>query len=399
MITYPAPMSQFSRPALGAVTALTMAVATFPQVVFGVLAGELLLDFNATRWQIGALVTATGVTGALLAPSLGHLTDRVGALAATRSVLGVSTGTLALLSLSPSYILLALFALLSGAPQGWSNSATNALIVETLPQGERGMMTGIKQSGVQVGIFLGGLLLPIFASLWGWRAAVAAFLALPVAGLLMTLGKRASSKTAIERAAKKKGRLPPIIQWVTLYGVLSGLGTSAMITFLPLFAAEDQSWSALHAGWLLAGVGLVGIVARISWGPISESRLGHGVTLQVLALLTVGSGVLLALAAAQLMPSWVLVVAGALLGAGGISWNTVGMLAVMDHSPLRQVGRGTGYVLLGFLLGYGSGAPLMGLSVDQLGSYVPGWVGVALLFVVAYTVARRITRVDVALTV
>lgn len=388
-------MHGFSRPALGALTALTMAIATFPQVVFGVLAADLILEFDVERWQIGTLVTATGVTGALLAPWLGRFTDRIGSLRSTRGVLAFSLGTLGWIALAPTYLVLAVAALFSGAPQGWSNSATNSLIVEALPQGGRGIMTGVKQSGVQGGIFLGGLLLPVFATVWGWRAAVGAFLALPVAGLAITLGRRTPA-TSSHPGGATKGRLPAVIQWITLYGVLSGLGTSAMLTFLPLFAAEDQAWTALQAGWLLSGVGLVGIVARISWGAISESWLGHGRTLEVLAALTVGSSLVLALAAADLVPGWLLIVSAVLLGAGGVSWNTVGMLAVMDHSPLREVGRGTGYVLLGFLLGYGTGAPILGYSVDRLGSYVPGWIGVSILFVAAGIVARKIARAEVA---
>lgn len=311
----------------------------------------------------------------------------------TRSVLATALGGLVFIGLAPTYLLLATAALISGAAQGWSNSATNSLIVDVLPPGERGVITGIKQSGVQVGIFLGGLLLPILATSRGWRTAVLAFTALPVAGLLATMGREDRHRLH-EDAPQPREPIRPIIRLVTVYGFLSGLGTSAILTFLPLFAAEDQGWSELRAGWLLAGVGLVGIVARISWGPVSESRLGQGRVLVILALLTVVSSLALAAAAADLASAWILIVAGALLGAGGIAWNTVGMLAVMHHSPAKQVGRGTGYVLLGFLLGYGTGAPLLGLSVDLLSSYVVGWLGVAVLFLVATAVARRISLAE-----
>ncbi|HSO50709.1 MAG TPA: hypothetical protein VLS86_09180, partial [Acidimicrobiia bacterium] len=88
----------------------------------------------------------------------------------------------------------------------------------------------------------------------------------------------------------------------------------------------------------------------------------------------------------------VLVPAALLLGSGAIAWNAVGMLAVMDFSPSDLVGRGTGLVMLGFLTGVGLGAPLMGLSVDRLGVYTPGWVVVATLFASAALVAVKIHR-------
>jgi predicted MFS family arabinose efflux permease len=87
-----------------------------------------------------------------------------------------------------------------------------------------------------------------------------------------------------------------------------------------------------------------------------------------------------------------LVPAALLFGTGAIAWNAVGMLAVMDYSPVGLVGRGTGRVQLGFLLGFGTGAPLMGLSVDRLGFYWPGWIGVAILSMSCVLVAGRIRK-------
>lgn len=72
------------------------------------------------------------------------------------------------------------------------------------------------------------------------------------------------------------------------------------------------------------------------------------------------------------------------------------MLAVMHHSPANQVGRGTGYVLLGFLLGYGVGAPLLACQLILANSYTAGWLGVAVLFLAATEVARRIHFAEVA---
>jgi MFS family permease len=102
------------------------------------------------------------------------------------------------------------------------------------------------------------------------------------------------------------------------------------------------------------------------------------------------TAVLLGLAALGVLESWVLIPAAVLLGGGAIAWNSVGMLAVMDFSPPSLVGKGTGVVLLGFLLGMASGAPLMGLSVDTLGSYVPGWLASAGLLTAGAVIAGRI---------
>lgn len=368
-----------------------MGVATFTQSAFGVLAADLIAEFDVARWQVGFLVTATGFAGAFLSPSFGRLTDRIGSV---RSMVGVFIFGALYMSVvftSPNYYILVLGALLAGVPNGWTNPATNALIVDNVAAGTRGVITGIKQSGVHMGTTLGGFFLPMISAIAGWRAAFASFLVFPVAGLIGMWRRPQVERTPRPRG-EKRGKVPTSIRWVALYGALSGLGVSATMTFLPLFANEDQGWSTARAGLLIAGVGLVGVISRIVWGSASERWLGHGRTLRLLALQSMVAAVLLGLASVELAPSWVLVPAALLLGSGAIAWNAVGMLAVMDFSPADLVGRGTGLVMLGFLTGVGLGAPLMGLSVDRLSVYTPGWVVVATLFASAALVAVKIHR-------
>jgi predicted MFS family arabinose efflux permease len=382
-------MRSFSRAGLGAVTAATMATATFPIIVASVLAAELIDRFGIGRSQVGLLVTATALVGALASPLFGRITDRIGAVAATRNVLALGIVTLTAFALAPSYGFLVVAAIATGIPNGWSNPATNSLIVDNVPAGSRGIVTGVKQSGVQFGTFLGGMLLPLFATLWDWRAAVLVFLMMPVAGLVGMMGRT----NPIEHETQGEWAyttIPVEVKWVAVYGTFSGLATSALFGFLPLFAEENQLWSARAAGSLVAVVGLSGIAARILWPAASERRIGHGRTLRILAVMSMVTAALLALSALGVLESWVLIPASVLLGGGAIAWNAVGMLAVMDFSPPGMVGKGTGVVLAGFLLGLAFGAPLMGLSVDTLGTYVPGWLASAGLLGGCVVVAGKI---------
>lgn len=389
-ITKP-PTRPFSRFSLAAVTATAMGVATFGQSAFGVLAINLIEEFEVERWQIGILVTASGFTGALLSPVFGRLTDRVGSVRSVVGVLAMGMAAMTLVVIAPSYLVLFSGALLSGVPNGWTNPATNALIVDNVVAGARGVITGIKQSGVQMGAFLGGLLLPGIAAATNWRIAFASFLIFPAAGLA-GMWRRAEVERPARADGTSKSPIPTAVKWIAVYGTLTGLGVSATSTFLPLFAEESQGWTQTQAGLLIAGVGLVGVIARITWGSASERWLGHGRTLRLLAGQSAIAAVLLALASAGLAPSWVLVPAALLFGAGAIAWNAVGMLAVMDYSIPELVGRGTGLAMLGFLTGVGLGAPLMGLSVDRLGVYTPGWIVMAALFSASAIVAGRIHR-------
>jgi predicted MFS family arabinose efflux permease len=384
-------MRPFSRFSLAAVAATAMGVATFGQSAFGVLASNLIEEFEVERWQIGILVSASGFTGAALSPIFGRVTDRVGSVRSTVGVMVLAMIAMTLVLSAPTYIVLFAGALIFGFPNGWTNPATNALIVDNVPPGARGVVTGIKQSGVQIGAFLGGILLPLISSISNWRFALASFLVLPVAGLVGMW-----RRPGVERSASTRGStrtpVPSVVRWVAVYGTVTGLGVSGIVTFLPLFAEEDQGWSTSQAGLLIAGVGLVAIASRIIWGSASERWLGHGRTLRLLAVLSTLAAALLALASADAVPSWVLVPAALLFGAGASSWNAVGMLVVMDYSLPELVGRGTGLAMLGFLSGVGLGAPLMGLSVDRFGVYTPGWLVLATLFAISAVVAGMIHR-------
>ncbi|MFP3913529.1 MAG: MFS transporter [Actinomycetota bacterium] len=384
-------MRPFTKFSLGAITAAAMGVATFGQAAFGVIAADLIDEFGVDRWQVGALISAMGFTAAFLSPAFGRLTDRVGSVRSTVGVLALGMVAMVVVATAPVYGVLLAGALLSGVPNGWSNPATNALIVDHTAPGTRGVVTGIKQSGVQVGAFLGGIALPLISSASNWRVAYASFLVFPAVGLA-AMWRRQDAPRHHEESERGDGRVPPVIRWVALYGILMGLGVSSTMTFLPLFANEDQGWSTSGAGLLVAGVGLVGVMARIGWGSLSERWLGHGRTLRLLAVQSSVAALLLGSASLDLLAGWVMIPAAVLLGSGVVAWNAVGMLAVMDYSPSLLVGRGTGLVLLGFLVGVGSGAPLMGLSVDAWGTYTPGWFIVGGLFAAGAVVAVGIHR-------
>ncbi|MDJ0925701.1 MAG: MFS transporter [Acidimicrobiia bacterium] len=385
-------MRSFSTAGLSAITAAAMGTGVFPIIVSSVLAAEFIAAFDISRAQVGLLVTSSGLVGGLLAPSLGRLTDRIGAVTATRGVLIVGAVTMTGIALAPTYPILVTAALAAGIANGWCNPATNLLIVDNMEPGRRGVVTGIKQSGVPITTFLAGLLLPAIAVLSNWRVAVLMVLLMPIGALVAMTRRESQPRHAADSADAAGGYVPVSVKWIAVYAAVSGLATNAAFVFIPLFAEEDQAWSPQAAGALLAMVGLVGVAARITWPQLSERRLGHGPTLRILGGLSMMSAAILAVAAVGEIPAWLLVVSAVLLGAGSIAWNAVGMLAVMDLTPKGTVGRGTGIVLLGFLFGSAAGTPLLGLSVDLLGTYGPGWISVAVLHAATILIAFKIPK-------
>ncbi len=382
-------MVLYRRLLLGTVLAGAMAAATFAPIVFGVLASELIESLHMERWQIGMLVTASTLGGAALSLWLGRWSDSVGGRRATIATLTVAGLSLLFIGVSPGFLVMSAGAFLAGIASAMSNPATNKLISEEFVNRRQGMIVGTKQSGVQIGVFLGGWLLPVMTAWWGWRWAVVAFSVTPLllAGLYTLLTTHAATPDD-DQAGARSGYLPRLIYRLAVYGFLMGTGMSVVLTYLPLFAEEVLGMTQAQAGWALGMTGLVGIAARLVWAHLAEGRLGPVRSLRIIAALALVMGVVLTLAGQ--LGVWAIWTAAVLTGLSGSAWNAVGMLAIIQMLPTSLAGRGSGVVLFGFLGGLGVGAPLVGWSVDSLGTYTPGWVAVTVLFGAGFWVMRLI---------
>ena len=135
---------------------MTMAFSTFMLTVFGVFASELIVSLGIERWQVGMLVAASTFGGALLSPPLGKWADKVGGRRATILTLLIAGIALLCVGVAPGYSLMVGAAVLTGIPAATSNPSTNKLISTEIPPGRQGLIVGVKQSGMPVGILLAG---------------------------------------------------------------------------------------------------------------------------------------------------------------------------------------------------------------------------------------------------
>ncbi len=385
-----------SRRFLVTVLAMTMGFAFFGNTVFGVLASEIISSMGIDRWQVGMLATAATVGGALLSPRLGKWVDMVGGRRSTITTLMVAGVALLSVGVAPEFSLLVGAAVLTGIALAIANPATNKLICREFEPGRRGLIVGVKQAGAQIGIFFGGWLLPVFAGWWGWRWAVLAFAVIPMVTGVSYMRKRSpgaglSTPDQDEAAMKEAAEvslgqvdLPTRrrIHRITVYAFLVGVGTAAVIYYLPLYAEEELGMGSGQAGQTLAFSGLLGIVGRIGWARVAERRLGTMRGTMIIAVLAIIAS--LTLAFGSLLGTWSVWLAAGLMGLSISSWHSVGMLAVIQILPSSLAGRGSGLVYFGFLTGLGGGAPLFGWSVDRLGVYTTGWLAIAALFLFGF---------------
>jgi MFS family permease len=360
-----------------------MAAATFAGPAFAVLARFIIDDLGLTRAELGWAVAAFSAVGAVASPTVGRLTDVIGGRKAVAAIFGFSGAGILAIAAAPNYWWLVASAALTGIGQASGNPGTNKLISLHIPEGRRGAVTGLKQSGVQAGVFLAGMLLPAGAVAWGWRPtmAIAGGLSLVTLGVVGIVVPPDPPRVPRSREAARLVWSASIV-WLMFYGFLMGAAGGGVNTYIPLYGQESLGLSVTLAGSVAGTAGFVAFITRVLWARHSEASGSYIRSLTQIAGLAIVFVV--ALLAAPTGGSWLLWVGALGLAASATSWNSVGMLAVMVYAGHDQAGGASGVVLLGFLGGLGVGPPLFGWSVDHFGDYAHGlWAALAIFLVAA----------------
>jgi len=364
-----------------------MAVATFSQFSFGILAGYLLEEFAITGSQLGLLTTAFFIVGGLGSPPAGRLVDRWGGRRVALAAMAIATVAVGAMAGAPNFALMLAGAALAGLALASGNPTTNSLVAAHISPGERGVTMGVKQAGVQVAGFGVGLVLPWAAQQVGWRWAMStlglvSILVLIACILFIPPDERAKEAAG---AAPEPAPLEAAVWWMTAYALLMGAGVAGISAYLPLYSQEEVGISVGGAGLLVSAMGAVGIASRITLGWVTE-HFGH---IEVfLFLMAVGS----VLASAMVLfatPSapWLLWAAAITFGVSAITWNTVGMIAVLAEVEPQDAGRASGYVQSAFYGGFAASPVVLGYSIDATDDYRIAWLSVALAFGLAAVVA------------
>ncbi|MER5929103.1 MFS transporter [Streptomyces sp. NPDC002054] len=362
-----------------------MAFSMLQLFLLGALGPRLVAELDLPPVLLGLTTTIGFGTAALLSPSAGRVVDRIGPRRSLVLLLLVTAVALGLIGAAPGAGLLLGAVALGGLPQALANPATNKAILAVVPAERRGGVTGMKQSGVQLGAFAAGLPLAALAGGLGWRGAVwtAAGMALLTAGWTWRL-LPADAPQAAPRAAGSAGGPGAPVAWLAAFSFFLGCGIASVNTYLALFGAERLGLGPTAAGGLVAVLGAAGIAGRVGWS--KAARPGRAEWLPGgLAAGAVGAAVLFAGAARTDGPAWAWTGAVA-IGVFAVSANAVSMVLVMQRSGPGRAGRDTALVSAGFFAGFAAGPPLFGL-LAQSGRYGTGWLLVACEFAAAAAVA------------
>lgn len=371
-----------------ALLALTMGTGTFPGFAFGVLGPDLIAEFGLTRAGLGVLTTAHFAVGGLGSTLAGRATDLLGARRTMLVAFALVAAAQVAMAASGGFGWLLVAAAAAGVSLAAGNPATNKAVSQHLAPGRRGLTMGVKQAGVQLGAVLAGWVVAPLAAGFGWRTALLASTVVPLAGLLLTpllVPPDPPLAAAAERAATTA--LPRAIRRLAVYAFLLGAAAGAFNAYLPLFVVERLGTTTTRAGAIAAAVGATGAASRIVWGWLAERLTSYRLPLTGMAF---GAVVAVTLVATAPRLGITAVWLGAVLfGATAVTWNAVGMVAVIGEVEAQDAGRASGLVLFGFYTGFVPSPVAFGALVDVTGGYGASWLLVMLLLAAAGIWARR----------
>lgn len=352
-----------------------MGVAIFSSSVLGVLSTFLIADLGISASDIGWLAAVVSITAAIAGPSAGALADRIGARPMVVTVFLISGLGLLAISASPTFTVLIFAGVVAGLGQAGANPSTNKLIRALVPKGRRGLVTGVKQSGVQVGLFIGGLVMPTLALALGWRLALSVVVVVPIIASFVTVYiVPAHLKDRVDAEVSVSPGVPRWVHRVAFQGLLVGLSVGAMVTYLPLYAQTEIGLSVVTAGAVASTYAVSGFLARLAFPHFGQKARHLAIPMLLIALVALVGALLLW--AASLFGETILWVGAGLAGVLS-GWTALGMLSVITRVEQRSSGAASGVVTRGFGLGVAIGPPIFGTALAATGDFHVGFAIVA----------------------
>lgn len=347
-------------------------VVALPTLLVGGLAVLMQRELQFGVAELGAGIAVAFLVAAATAVPAGRLADRLGPRRTTWIGLGFALVALLGIGLVVSeWIHLVVCLAFAGAGITTVQLGINVLLARRVPAGQQGLAFGTKQAAVPAASLIAGLALPLIGLTIGWRAAfmlAAVLIPFVIWQVPDARGHRPAGMT--DKAVNVP--LGPLLLLAVGMALASAGGNST-----PAFIVSsgvDRGLAPAHAGLVLAGGSVVGIVVRVLAGWLGD-YLGRGSLLLVSALVTIGAVGYAGLSIAD-HPALIALFASLAFG-GGWGWGGLTLLALSRVSPAAP-GRAMGIVQIGPMSGAVLGPLVFGGLAEHV-SFGAAWLTMSVL--------------------
>jgi len=363
--------------------ALTFSATTalFPAAIAPAIADAMGVSPSLIGVQISLLYLGAMITSLVG----GGIARRLGACRTTQWAVAIF-GMGGLLAAAANLWVFLAASLLIGFGYGLTNPAASHLLVRFTDPRRRGLVFGLKQTGVPLGGVIAGALAPLLAVNYGWQAAMAALSVPAIAAIALLQWPRA--RWDEDRQPRARWLAAPL-EDIRLVWSIPPMRKAAMASFcfsttqlcLTVFTVtllvEDLSIGLITAGGIMALVQISGVAGRIGWGWVAD-RTGNS-----RATLGVVGGLAAAFAGAVTLmrgdwPIWLITMVLCGFAAVALGWNGVYLAEITHLAPRDQIARASGGSLVitfgGVLFGPAAFTAIHGV----IGDYTTTFAAVAL---------------------
>jgi MFS family permease len=338
-------------------------------------------DIGASRFEIGALFSASTLAAALLSLPSGVLVDRFG----TRALLGLSFLLAAISQLAtaatPSVLPLFLWQVVGGLAAGAQQAALFSAVTESTPGSRLGRSMGWLTFSMQAGFFLGPSIAGVLLRWIDIRADIAvttALLLFTIPGALAASGTRQhtgvgfSLRAPLQALVRQPAFVPVTIGLVAVTLVWGTVGA-----FLPVFGKETLKLPSAEVGYLLALQAVVNGLSRLPGGRLVDRARNRWPIVFVGVIVWSAATVVLGHLTGFVGPAIVLIVGTPFMATAFVAIGVV--FADLSATSTRGVTMGIYGTIL--FIGLAAGPLIFGPVVQNAG-YAAGFTACAVVAIV-----------------
>lgn len=329
-------------------------------------------EFNLSYTEAGILISAFSITSGLSQLPAGWIADRLGPqLMVAIGVSGVAVAGL-MIGLSPTYLALIVFLVLSALAGGSYHPASAPAISAIVPSARRGRALGLHSIGGSSSFLFTPIMAAQIAVFWGWRGSYIT-LSIPIIILGIVLYILIGRRTEVRGAESQTGNNVPSttshINWQQLVPfIVTSVATGTMIqsvsSFLSLYAVDQLGATEATAARLMAITPAMGLFVAPLAGYFSD-RFGGVLVLAAVSLLAIP-----VIYSLGVVPN-ILTFAAVMAVIGVVSYTRMptSEFYIVGHTPKHRRSTILGFYYLAGSEMAGLLTPVMGILIDRFGFY------------------------------
>lgn len=351
---------------------------------FGSLAPFVVSYFHVSKAQLGLSFTAILLGSALTVAAGGIAVDRFGERNIT-----IGTGVAmffgcCIAAIVPSYPWLVAWLFVVGVTYAAMTPAGGRAILTWFDR-DRGFAMSVRQMGVPLGAFVGGLVLPALASRWNYQAALiggGAFALIGTAGAAFFYQDPVGGPPAHGMAAALDGvrtilrDARAIFYTITCMVLVSSQHVAN--AFLALTAIQVGHTGIAVAALLFATAQLCAVMGRLVWGWVSDVPFRGDRSLPLAFMCVLVSVAALGLAFSAPGNLALLFASAIAIGFSGSAWNGLFAAAMAEIGGVRFAGSAIGLGLTA-VFGTGAVAPFLFGWLADVHGLPAAWMAIAFL--------------------